>query len=199
LPIPIELASTQTIGASLGAEVLGKGVTAGMIGLALVCLFMIVWYRLPGLVACLALGVYVTAMLALFQFIPVTLTAAGLAGFILSIGMAVDANVLVFERMKEQYRSGKHSKEAARVGFNRAWTAIRDGNFTSILSAIILFWFGTSIVKGFALVFGLGVIVSMLSALVITRTLLLALPKATITEGTILSKLFTSGFSKTDV
>ncbi len=170
-----------------------------MIGLALVCLFMIVWYRLPGLVACLALGVYVTAMLALFQFIPVTLTAAGLAGFILSIGMAVDANVLVFERMKEQYRSGKHSKEAARVGFNRAWTAIRDGNFTSILSAIILFWFGTSIVKGFALVFGLGVIVSMLSALVITRTLLLALPKATITEGTILSKLFTSGFSKTDV
>lgn len=176
LPVPIELQSTQTVGASLGAEVLGKGVQAGTLGISLVLLFMVLWYRVPGLVAGVALGSYVILMLALFQFIPVTLTAAGLAGFILSLGMAVDANVLVFERMKEEYRGGKPSREAAHVGFKRAWSAIRDGNITSLLSAIILFWFGTSIVKGFALVFGIGIVVSMFTALVITRTLLVALP-----------------------
>ncbi|MEZ4200597.1 MAG: protein translocase subunit SecD [Candidatus Paceibacterota bacterium] len=176
LPVPITLASTQTIGATLGAEVLDKGVEAGMTGISLVIVFMILWYRLPGVVAGIALLVYVAMMLALFQLIPVTLTAAGLAGFVLSLGMAVDANVLVFERMKEEYRFGKGSRESAQVGFARAWSAIRDGNITSLLSAIILFWFGTSIVKGFALVFGIGVIVSMLSALLVTRTLLIALP-----------------------
>ncbi len=196
LPVPIELQSTQTIGASLGAEVLGKGINAGVFGLALVVLFMVVWYRLPGVVAAIALAIYIVSMLALFQLIPVTLTAAGLAGFILSIGMAVDANVLVFERMKEEYRAGKTSREAARIGFSRAWSAIRDGNVTSILSAIILFWFGTSIVKGFALVFGLGVVISMLTALSVTRTLLLALPETTISKKGIMPKLFTSGFSK---
>lgn len=179
LPLPIELVSTQTVGATLGAQVLEAGVTAGMIGFSLVLAFMVLWYRLPGLVAIVALLFYVAVMLALFQFMPVVLTAAGLAGFVLSLGMAVDANVLVFERMKEEYRSGKGSREAARDGFARAWSAIRDGNFTSILSAIILFWFGTSIVKGFALVFGLGVIVSMLTALAVTRTLLIALPDRT--------------------
>jgi len=107
--------------------------------------------------------------------------------------MAVDANVLVFERMKEEYRNGKNSHQAARDGFARAWSAIRDGNITSLLSAIILFWFGTSIVKGFALVFGLGVVVSMISALLVTRTLLLALPESHITKKTILSKLYNSG------
>jgi len=178
LPVPIELQSTQTVGASLGAEVLGKGLLAGVYGLVLVLLFMVLWYRVPGIVAGVALGSYVVIMLALFQLIPVTLTAAGLAGFILSLGMAVDANVLVFERMKEEFRAGSNSREAARVGFNRAWSAIRDGNITSLLSAIILFWFGTSVVKGFALVFGMGIIVSMLTALVVTRTLLLALPNA---------------------
>jgi protein-export membrane protein SecD len=140
-------------------------------------LFMVMWYRVPGLVAVVALLFYVITMLALFQFIPVVLTAAGLAGFVLSLGMAVDANVLVFERMKEEYRAGKDSRTAARDGFTRAWSAIRDGNITSILSALILFWFGTSIVKGFALVFGIGVIVSMLTALTVTRTLLIALPR----------------------
>ena len=155
---------------------------------------MMLWYRLPGLVAIIALGGYVAVMLALFQLIPVTLTAAGLAGFILSLGMAVDANVLVFERMKEEYRSGKPAREAARVGFARAWSAIRDGNVTSLLSAIILFWFGTSIVKGFALVFGIGVIVSMLSALLVTRTLLISLPSVTKDEKSILSRLYHSGF-----
>lgn len=196
LPVPIELQSTQTIGASLGAEVLNKGVKAGAIGLGLVLLFMMLWYRLPGLVAGIALLSYVTIMLALFQFIPVTLTAAGLAGFVLSLGMAVDANVLVFERMKEEFARDVSSREAARVGFNRAWSAIRDGNVTSLLSAIILFWFGTSIVKGFALVFGIGVIVSMFSALVITRTLLMTLPDIKKSRGTLLATLLGNGLKK---
>ncbi len=196
LPIPIELQHTQTIGASLGSEVLGKGIFAGSVGLALVMLFMLVWYRIPGLVACVSLLIYIASMLALFKLVPVTLTAAGLAGFILSIGMAVDANVLVFERMKEEYRAGAGSRAAARTGFARAWSAIRDGNVTSMLSAIILYWFGTSIVQGFALVFGLGVLISMISAIAVTRTLLVSLPERTITDGTILSKCFTAGFSK---
>ena len=193
LPVPIELASTQTVGAALGEEVLQKGLAAGVVGLGLVILFMMLWYRLPGLVAGVSLLGYVVVTLALFQLVPVTLTAAGLAGFVLSLGMAVDANVLVFERMKEEYRNGKNSTEAARIGFARAWSAIRDGNVTSILSAILLFWFGTSLVKGFALVFGLGVIVSMLSALVVTRTLLLALPQTQLSKNTLLSKLYESG------
>ncbi len=196
LPVPIKLDSTQTIGASLGAEVLGNGIHAGIFGLSFVIIFMLLWYRLPGLVAGVALLSYITIMLLLFQLIPVTLTAAGLAGFILSLGMAVDANVLVFERMKEEYRSGSSSREAVRVGFSRAWSAIRDGNVTSLLSAIILFWFGTSLVKGFALVFGMGVIVSMLSALIITRTLLMALPDVKLSQGGLMSKLFGSGILK---
>lgn len=193
LPVPIELQSTQTIGASLGEEVLGKGMRASAIGLGIVILFMVLWYRLPGLIAGIALLSYVAAMLALFQLIPVTLTAAGLAGFILSMGMAVDANVLVFERMKEEYRSGRGSRDAAKIGFQRAWSAIRDGNVTSLLSAIILFWFGTSMVKGFALVFGIGVIMSMVSALLVTRTLLVALPDVRLEARSMLSKLFNSG------
>lgn len=195
LPVPIELVSTQTIGASLGDEVLDRGVTAGMIGLSLVILFMLVWYRLPGLVAAVALCIYVAMMLAIFQLIPVTLTAAGLAGFVLSIGMAVDANVLVFERMKEEYRSGKDSRTSAREGFARAWGAIRDGNVTSLLSAVILFWFGTSMVQGFALVFGIGVIVSMLTALTVTHTLLIALPSMCAADG-LFGTLFNSGLKK---
>ena len=196
LPIAIKLQSTQTIGASLGAEVLEKGTVAGMIGLILVGLFMIIWYRLPGLVAVIALGFYIAIMLTLFKVIPVTLTAAGLAGFILSVGMAVDANVLVFERMKEEYRAGLRSRAAARAGFLRAWTAIRDGNLTSILSAIILFWFGTSIVKGFALVFGLGVLFSMITALLVTRTLLITLPERAATDRGLLARLYHTGFVK---
>ena len=177
LPLPIELVSTQTIGATLGAEVLGDGIGAGIIGFALICAFMILWYRLPGIVAIVALSIYVSIMLALFMLIPVTLTAAGLAGFVLSLGMAVDANVLVFERMKELYRDGARSRAAAFEGFTRAWSAIRDGNVTSLLSAIILFWFGTSLVQGFALVFGIGILVSMFTAVGVTRSLLLVLPE----------------------
>jgi len=196
LPVPIELASTQTIGAALGADVLDRGITAGVVGISLVGLFMVLWYRLPGLVAVVALSMYIAAMLALFKFIPVTLTAAGLAGFVLSIGMAVDANVLVFGRMKEEYEAGKDSSTAAREGFARAWSAIRDGNVTSILSAVVLFWFGTSIVKGFALVFGMGVLVSMLTAITVSRTFLLALPVRTRAEGGVLSWLYESGFGR---
>jgi protein-export membrane protein SecD len=194
LPVPIELETTQTVGASLGVEVLEHGVKAGLLGLSLVLIFMLIWYRLPGLVAGVSLFSYITIMLALFQYVPVTLTAAGLAGFILSLGMAVDANVLVFERMKEEFRSGSNSRLAAETGFSRAWSAIRDGNITSLLSAIILFWFGTSIVKGFALVFGMGIIVSMFSALVITRTFLIALPDVRQSDGGLLAKLLGSGF-----
>lgn len=196
LPLPIELQSTQTIGASLGAEVLEKGMAAGLLGIALVLTFMILWYRLPGVIAGLALASYIVIMLAFFQYIPVTLTAAGLAGFILSLGMAVDANVLVFERMKEEWRNGADSRTAAQTGFARAWSAIRDGNITSLLSAIILFWFGTSIVKGFALVFGIGIVVSMFTAIVVTRTFLVALPNVSSGAKGIMSWLLGSGLSK---
>ncbi len=196
LPVPIELINTQTIGSSLGQETVEKGFKSGAVGLGVIILFMLLWYRLPGLVSGIALLSYVVIMLALFQVIPVTLTAAGLAGFIISIGMAVDANVLVFERMKEEFRSGKTSRESAREGFNRAWGAIRDSNITSILAAIILYWFGSSLVKGFALVFGVGVLVSMISALVITRTLLMALPDVSQERGKAWRFLFGSGLLK---
>jgi len=196
LPLPIELQSTQTIGATLGQEVLEKGIKAGLLGFGLVLVFMIAWYRLPGLIATIALLGYVVIMLALFQIIPVTLTAAGLAGFILSLGMAVDANILVFERMKEEMRLGKSSQVAVKEGFTRAWGAIRDGNITSLLSAIILFWFGTSMVKGFALVFGIGIVISMLSAIVVSRTLLRTLPDVQKEKQPVLAFLFGSGFQK---
>lgn len=199
LPVPIQLESTQTIGPALGAEVLEKGVYAGMIGIILVMIFMVAWYRIPGVIASIALCFFLVSMLALFKVIPVTLTAAGLAGLILALGMAVDANVLVFERMKEEYLKGADSRTAARTGFKRAWSAIRDSNITSILSAVILFWFGTSIVKGFALVFGMGILLSMFSAIVVTRTLLVTCPPVKKDEG-VYGTLFTSGFSfrKTD-
>ena len=176
LPVPIELISTQTIGASLGEKALAQGVRASMFGFALVALFLILWYRLPGVVAIFSLGVYVVLMLALFKLIPVTLTAAGIAGFILSIGMAVDANILIFERTKEELNSGKDLGEAIREGFARAWPSIRDSNTSSIITAVILFWLGTtSVIKGFALVFGLGVLVSMFTAITASRTILYAL------------------------
>ncbi len=136
---------------------------------------MTLWYRLPGLVATVALVIYVIANIALIKTIPVTLTASGIAGLILSIGMAVDANVLIFERMKEELRKGDTVREALTIGFSRAWPAIRDGHLTMIISSVILFWLGTSIVQGFALVFGFGVIISLISAVFITRIFLLAI------------------------
>ena len=175
LPVPIELISTQTVSGTLGAEAIESGIAAALWGILAVALFMILWYRLPGLIAVVALSLYIVVTLALFQWIPVTLTAAGIAAFILSVGMAVDANVLIFERMKEELRAGKQTKEAIHDGFSRAWLSIRDSNISSMIAATILFWFGTSLIKGFALVFGLGVLVSMLTAITVSRTLMFSL------------------------
>ncbi len=172
LPVPIELVSSGAVGSTLGANATQAGMLASIWGFALVALFMIFWYRLPGLIATVALVIYVVITAAIIKFLPVTLTASGIAGFILSIGMAVDANVLIFERMKEELRGGKDPHEAAKAGFSRAWPAIRDGHFTMIISSIILFWMGTSLVQGFALVFGFGVIVSLFTAITITQVLL---------------------------
>ena len=182
LPVPIELASTQTIGGALGEKALGAGVHAGVLGFVLLSIFMILWYRVPGIVAVVALFIYVVLMLALFQLVPVVITAAGIAGLILSVGLAVDANVLIAERIKEELIAGKDVQHAISEGFARAWLAIRDSNIAHIIAAVVLFWFGTSLIKGFALVFGLGVVVSMLSAITISRTLLLALPIKTTTK-----------------
>lgn len=174
LPVPIELVSSNTVGPTLGATAYQAGVTASLISFLLVSLFMIAWYRLPGVIATVALYVYVLITIAIMKLIPVTLTASGIAGFILSIGLAVDANVLIFERLKEELRAGKGAQEALAIGFGRAWPAIRDGHLTMIISAIILFWVGTSLVKGFALVFGLGVITSLFTAIWVSRALLRA-------------------------
>lgn len=196
LPVPIELASTQTIDATLGADMIEHSFMAGVVGFLAIAVFIIAWYRLPGVVAVIALVMYVLVTLLLFLLIPVTLTAAGLAGFVLSLGMAVDGNVLVFERMKEEWRAGRSAREAATIGFSRAWSAIRDGNVTGLLSAVVLFWFGTSLIKGFALVLAIGTIISMLSAIVLTRTLLIALPDTKRDDKGLLPYLFGSGLSK---
>lgn len=176
LPVPISLLSSQTVGASLGAEALMAAAFAGVVGFLLVAAFLVVWYRLPGLVAVLALVLYVSISLLIFKLIPVTLTVAGLAAFILSIGMAVDANILIFERTREELAEGKSLHDAIHEGFNRAWLSIRDSNLSSIITGIILFWMGgTAIIKGFALVFVLGVLISMFTAITVSRTFLLAL------------------------
>lgn len=173
LPVDkLELLSTQTIGPTLGEKAVRAGIAAGIYGLAVVALFLLLWYRLPGLIAIFALGIYVVIMLSLFKLIPVTLTAAGIAGFILSIGMAVDANILIFARMREELAAGKTVNDAIREGFQRAWLSIRDSNISSMITAVILFWFGTSLIEGFALTFGLGVLVSMFTAITVTRTFL---------------------------
>jgi len=174
LPVPIALVSQQTVEASLGQISLLASLRAGLIGLVVVALFMILWYRLPGVLAVIALLVYTSIVLALFKFIPVTLTVAGIAGFILSIGMAVDANILIFERMKEELRSGKPLQDAMQEGFARAWTSIRDSNVSSLITSAILYWLGTSVVRGFAFTLALGIVISMFTALTVTRTLLLA-------------------------
>jgi len=174
LPVPIELQSSSAVGPTLGAAAISAGVVAGIIGFTIVALFMIAWYRLPGLVAAVALVEYVAFMLAVIKVIPVTLTASGIAGLIITVGMAVDANVLIFERTKEELREGKTPREAVHIGFQRAWPAIRDGHLTMIISGVILFWLGTSIVQGFALVFVLGVLASFISAVSLSRVFLLA-------------------------
>ncbi len=175
LPVPIELQSSSAVGPTLGAAAISAGVIAGIVGVIIVALFMIAWYRLPGLIAAVALAEYVAFMLAVIKVVPVTLTASGIAGLIISVGMAVDANVLIFERTKEELRAGKSPREAVHIGFSRAWPAIRDGHLTMIISGVILFWLGTSIVQGFALVFVLGVLASFISAVSLSRVFLLAI------------------------
>jgi len=194
LPVPITLLSTQTIGAILGDHAVNAGVKAAFIGFLLVALFLILLYRLPGLVATLSLCIFISIILALFKLLPVTLTAAGIAGFIISIGIAVDANVLIFERVKEELRSGRNITDAISTGFSRAWFSIRDSNISNFITAVILFWFGTSLIKGFALTLGMGVIVSMFSAITITRIFLSTL--SFIGEGKVARFLFSSGLSK---
>lgn len=172
LPVPINLVNQQTIGASLGSVSLNKSLKAGIFGFIAILLFIIFYYRLPGLLASLSLLIYVVLVLAVFKFIPVTLTLSGVAGFILSIGMAVDANILIFERFKEEFKSGKSLGGSIDEGFNRAWPAIRDGNISTIITCIILFIFATGLIKGFALTLGIGVLISMFSAIIITKTFL---------------------------
>lgn len=173
LPVPIKLISQQTVGASLGKESLEKSLTAGLYGLLAVALFMMLFYRLPGVVSVFALGVYVLLVLSIYKIIPVTLTLAGIAGFILSLGMAVDANVLIFARMREELKAGKTLTQSMEEGFKRAWLSVRDSHVTTLIGALVLYIFTTSIVKGFALTLGVGVLVSLFTATIVTRKILL--------------------------
>jgi preprotein translocase subunit SecD len=176
LPVPVELVGTQSVGASLGQQALAATTRAGVIGFIVIALFLIIWYRLPGLLATVSLLIYIALSLLVFKLIPVTLTSAGLAGFILSIGMAVDANILIFERMKEEMNRGLSVADAIKEGFSRAWFSIRDSNLSSIITAIVLYYFSsTAVIKGFALVFGIGVLISMFTAITVSRTFLMAL------------------------
>ncbi len=176
LPIPLKVITSQTVGPTLGQDSLRKSLIAGAIAAGVVILFMALYYRLPGLVADLALLCYALITYGLFRLIPVTLTLPGIAGFVLSVGVAVDANVLIFERIKEELHAGRSLSQAIDLGWNRAWPSIRDSNFSTLITCGILFWFGNtfgaSIVKGFSLTLALGVLVSMFTAIVVTRTFL---------------------------
>ena len=172
LPVPIKLIQQQNIGATLGNESVQKSLVAGLIGLILIAIFMIVYYKLPGLLAVFALMIYALITLALFKLIPVTLTLAGITGFILSVGMAVDANILIFERTKEELGSGKSIGPALEEGFKRAWSSIRDSNISSLITAGILYYGTSGIVRGFAVTLALGIIVSLFTAITVSRTFL---------------------------
>jgi len=176
LPVPVTVVESRSVGASLGAESVNKSLLAGSIGLSIVILFMLLYYRVPGFVAALALITYALFSLALFKLIPVVLTLPGIAGFILSIGMAVDANILIFERMKEELRSGKTLRQSIDLGWQRAWPSIRDSNSSTLITCLILYIFGSnfgaSMVKGFSVTLALGVVVSLFTAIIVTRTYL---------------------------
>jgi len=176
LPIPVKIVQTQTIGPTLGEESVRRSINAGVIGILTVILFMAMYYRLPGLLADLALLLYTAISLMLFKMIPVVLTLPGIAGFILSIGMAVDANILIFERLKEELRKGHGLRQAIDLGWSRAWPSIRDSNISTLITCAILFTFGStfgaSIVKGFSVTLALGVLVSLFTAIIVTRTFL---------------------------
>ena len=176
LDVPLTVIQQTDVDATLGADSLRKSLTAGLIGIACVAFFMIVYYRVPGLVATVALGIYAAILLAIFKLIPITLTLPGIAGFVISTGMAVDANVLIFERMKEELKRGLTIKMAVQEGFHRAWPSIRDSNFSTLITCVILYWFGGTfgafMVKGFAVTLSLGVVISLFSAITVTRTFL---------------------------
>ncbi len=189
LPIPLTVVTSETVGPTLGQDSLRKSLIAGLIGMSVVVLFMALYYRLPGLVADLALLCYALITYGLFRLIPVTLTLPGIAGFVLSVGVAVDANVLIFERIKEELREGRPLRQAIDLGWGRAWPSIRDSNFSTLITCGILFWFGNtfgaSIVKGFSLTLAIGVMVSMFTAIVVSRTFLhLVLDNINFTEHT---------------
>ncbi len=187
LPVPIELIQERGIDAILGADSLRRSVVAGLVGLGLVLVFMALYYRVPGIVAAVALLIYAALLLAIFKILPVTLTLSGVAAAILSVGMAVDANILIFERMKEELRAGRTLLSAINIGFDRAWPAIRDGNVSTLITCGILFWFsdqlGTTIVQGFAATLAIGVLVSMFSAITVSRTLLRVLSTTRASRG----------------
>ncbi|OHA69221.1 MAG: protein-export membrane protein SecD [Candidatus Wildermuthbacteria bacterium RIFCSPLOWO2_01_FULL_48_16] len=172
LPLPIALVSQQSVGATLGSESLQLSLKAGLLGFLGVLLFMLVFYRFLGFFAVVSLLLYAVFILALFKLIPVTLTLAGIAGFVLSLGMAVDANILIFSRMREELKEGKGFGSAVEEGFRRAWPSIRDGNITTLLVSVILFWFGSSFVQGFALTLSIGILMSMFTAFVVVRNFL---------------------------
>ncbi|MCL4338597.1 protein translocase subunit SecD [Patescibacteria group bacterium] len=172
LPVPLKVIEERNIGATLGFQSIEKSMVAGAVGLTLVALFMLFNYGTLGLLADIALIIYSLIVFALFKLIPVTLTLAGIAGFILSIGMAVDANILIFERMKEELRWGKDHMTAIRLGFDRAFPSIRDSNISSLITCGILYWFGTGIIRGFAITLAIGIVVSLFSAITVTRTFL---------------------------
>lgn len=172
LPVSLSVLQQQAIGATLGQESLEKSLIAGIIGFIVIVLFMVSLYGVPGVVASVALALYTLIVLALFRAIPVTLTLAGIAGLILSIGIAVDANILIFERMKEELRKGRTKEMAISLGFSRAWLSIRDSNISSLITSAILFYFGSGVVRGFALTLAIGVLVSMFSAIFVTKTFL---------------------------
>jgi preprotein translocase subunit SecD len=176
LPVPLKIVETRIIGPTLGADSLQKSVRAGLIGMTIVALFMIIYYRLPGMVAVLSILFYGVIAFAVFKWFHFTLTLAGIAGFMLSTGAALDANILIFERLKEELRNGKNLAQAVDQGWTRAWSSIRDSNLAAIITSAILFWFGTSfgatIVKGFSLTLALGVAISLFTAIYVTRTLL---------------------------
>ena len=172
LPVPAKIMEENTVGPTLGADSLHKSMVAGIIGLCTVILFMIVWYRVPGLIATVALLVYASIVFAIFKLVPVTLTLAGIAGFILSIGMAVDANILIFERTKEELKAGRTLFTAINSGFDRAFTSIFDSNMSTVIICLILYFAGSNIVKGFALTLVIGVLVSMFSAITVTKNLM---------------------------
>jgi preprotein translocase subunit SecD len=176
LAVPLEVIQSRTVGPTLGQDSIQKSILAGVIGLSIVALFMILYYRLPGLISVIALLIYTAIVFAIFKLVPVTLTLAGIAGFILSIGMAVDANVLIFARIKEELHQGRALTAAVESGFAHAWPSIRDSNITTMITTFILYLFGnytgTSIITGFALTLFIGVVVSMFTAITVTRTLL---------------------------